>query len=369
MGSLYAFQTLRHTGESMNLKNMKDSKLLKETEKFVSKEKAIMAIVLEHLYEIYRRRLYSDEGYESLFKYLVHKLKYSEGEAVIRVSAVMLMHKTKYVCEKIASGQLTLTNASMLNTAINNKEHETGEIIGSKKTEELINSILDTPTRKADREIREELKLKPKSTINLRLGRRVLAKIERLRIIYGDISEVEIFEILLDEKIRESSLLKLEDNSDLRSKKGQVKDLNSETDQVPNTNTSSDSRSNPKTKSNPKSNPKSKLNPKPNPKVNPDSEINKKSSNAQMSHRQEKPINRYIPDKLKKQIWKRAGKRCENYKGEKRCGGRRNLQIDHINPFAQGGDNTIENLRLLCSSCNQREAIKAYGRNHMEKFL
>ncbi|MEK7357433.1 MAG: HNH endonuclease [Bdellovibrionota bacterium] len=38
-------------------------------------------------------------------------------------------------------------------------------------------------------------------------------------------------------------------------------------------------------------------------------------------------------------------------------------------PFALGGSNDLENLRLVCRSCNQRSAIEVYGAKKMESYL
>jgi 5-methylcytosine-specific restriction endonuclease McrA len=51
-----------------------------------------------------------------------------------------------------------------------------------------------------------------------------------------------------------------------------------------------------------------------------------------------------------------------------RCGAKKNLQIDHIVPYARGGDNSPENLRLLCARHNRLEADREYGEDHMKKF-
>lgn len=64
----------------------------------------------------------------------------------------------------------------------------------------------------------------------------------------------------------------------------------------------------------------------------------------------EKPRN-----SLKKRIWIKSHSKCEI------CKSQHALQIDHIHPKAKGGTNEVENLRLLCRNCNQREAINKIG--------
>jgi hypothetical protein len=64
---------------------------------------------------------------------------------------------------------------------------------------------------------------------------------------------------------------------------------------------------------------------------------------------------RYVSQAIKHAVWQRDGSRCCH------CGSRHNLNLDHIHPVALGGNSSIENLRLLCFSCNQRQAIKTFG--------
>ena len=58
---------------------------------------------------------------------------------------------------------------------------------------------------------------------------------------------------------------------------------------------------------------------------------------------------RYIPVQVKAKVY--TGK-CDN------CGSRRNLEYDHKKPYSHGGDNSEENIQMLCRACNQRKAIK-----------
>ena len=61
--------------------------------------------------------------------------------------------------------------------------------------------------------------------------------------------------------------------------------------------------------------------------------------------------------------WERDHGRCTN------CGSEHALEIDHIIPKAMGGGSEIENLRLLCRTCNQRAAIAKFGQAKMDKYL
>jgi hypothetical protein len=51
------------------------------------------------------------------------------------------------------------------------------------------------------------------------------------------------------------------------------------------------------------------------------------------------------------------------------CGSTYALETDHRIAKGIGGESTIENLRLLCRSCNQRAAIETYGIMKMTSFL
>ncbi|WP_408096165.1 HNH endonuclease [Peredibacter sp. HCB2-198] len=62
-------------------------------------------------------------------------------------------------------------------------------------------------------------------------------------------------------------------------------------------------------------------------------------------------VGRTIPAAVKGEVYARD-KRCTN------CGTTHNLNYDHIIPYSMGGPNTTENLRLLCSQCNQRGRIR-----------
>ncbi|MFL5318188.1 MAG: HNH endonuclease [Myxococcaceae bacterium] len=63
-------------------------------------------------------------------------------------------------------------------------------------------------------------------------------------------------------------------------------------------------------------------------------------------------------------MWKRDGGSCvfEGPDGN-RCGSTWNVEIDHIEPFALGGEATEDNLRLLCAPHNDYWRRHFFGPN------
>jgi hypothetical protein len=76
-----------------------------------------------------------------------------------------------------------------------------------------------------------------------------------------------------------------------------------------------------------------------------------------------------IPTAVKREVWTRAGGRCEwKLESGERCGSTLRLEFDHILPRALGGPSTIGNLRIACRVHNQLAARQAFGDEWMERF-
>jgi 5-methylcytosine-specific restriction endonuclease McrA len=73
-----------------------------------------------------------------------------------------------------------------------------------------------------------------------------------------------------------------------------------------------------------------------------------------------------IPTGIRRAVWARDGGRCA-FSGPDgtRCLSRRALEIDHRKPRAQGGRDTIENLRLLCRPHNDAERRRLLGEGEL----
>jgi hypothetical protein len=70
-------------------------------------------------------------------------------------------------------------------------------------------------------------------------------------------------------------------------------------------------------------------------------------------------VGRVVSAQVKRDVYKRD-KTCSN------CGSTHRLNFDHRVPYARGGTNDSENIRLLCFQCNQRARIRAGLKSHTD---
>ena len=70
---------------------------------------------------------------------------------------------------------------------------------------------------------------------------------------------------------------------------------------------------------------------------------------------------------MKRAVLERDGGEC-TFVGENghRCGSRKRLEFDHVDPVACGGEATVDGIRLRCRAHNQYEAECVFGAGFME---
>jgi hypothetical protein len=66
----------------------------------------------------------------------------------------------------------------------------------------------------------------------------------------------------------------------------------------------------------------------------------------------EQERSRHIPAKVRYEAYMRDGGKCVM------CGSSENIQFDHILPFSKGGSHSLENIQILCQSCNLKKTDK-----------
>ncbi len=277
----------------MKLNHLDDQSLLVETRVWAQRERTALAHLLYHLREVERRRLYSALKYQSLLEYVMKDLIYSEPDAIRRISAMRLLRDVPQIEEKVASGELSLTNMVLAQTMFS-KERKAGREFSAEQKAEVLERLENRTTREAQAivcEISPEMKKKDNLDFDSIADEALRAKLLRLKglLAHSDpyISLPDLLHKICDEAIER---------------------------RLP---------SAPKVK-----------------RANPSGQA-----------------------EIRRQVWRRDQHKCTN------CGSTHALQIDHILPQAKGGPSTLENMRLLCRSCNQRAAINEFGENKMKSYL
>ncbi len=452
----------------MNLKHLTDETLLTDTDSIVQKGRENLVILLHHLLENDRRRLFSALGFKSLFEYCVKRLKCSEDEAYRRINAMKLLRSLDeesrvIIEERLSTGALKLSHLSMAQSHFRNEEKfekKRSEKISQEKSQiaahsresdssqfafaashrlvsenqtghcnqlgkiptreqrgapefagrpehtavsqqvtrmELLQGLEDLSIRESERKL---LSLSSETqTIPLDKVRPICAEHFEVKFVCDEalLDKIELLKNILAHRLvsggkRTGSMKNGINNGNVSSDKAGnmavlmnlLCDLGLKTWDLsiqqtePRTKDEVEVEAGSKTKSKEEVKPEtktdakldtnseaeikietiSKLETEAKTKSDPKASLQKNTSVSRRKHR-----GRAIPASVKRFVWRRDQGKCQ------RCSSRHALQMDHRVPRALGGDDSPENIRLLCRHCNQRAAIEALGVDKMEAYL
>ncbi|MEW6055390.1 MAG: HNH endonuclease [Bdellovibrionota bacterium] len=310
------------------LPELTNNELLLATKRSVEHEREAMIAVLEHLNEIKKRKVHLELGYSSLHEFCVNELKYSDGAAYRRISALHLIGELPQAKGALENGVLSLSNAATLQThfkksqmQINAKEALLTAVQGKSKRE--CEKILFAAAQARGSEGHHGLAVNTLTKLEFLADQALTQDLKRLS------------ELLAIPQTDLSALIKRIARIALQAIDPVLKKT-----RKPVTSSAEDHVANPATD------------------VIPQEPI--KASPVKL---------RYIPAYLKKQIWIRDQSQCAytHPESKRRCTSRFRLEIDHIKPVAHGGRSTLENLRLLCFHHNQYAAEEILGKAVMER--
>src|SRR5690242_874722 len=97
----------------MNLSHLSNQELFSATQIAVRNESEATRLVLLHLLEVEKRKLYLERGFPSLFEFCVQVLGYCAGSAQIRIQSMRLIRELpaqrEEIIQKLENGTLKLT--------------------------------------------------------------------------------------------------------------------------------------------------------------------------------------------------------------------------------------------------------------------
>jgi hypothetical protein len=296
----------------MNLKHISDSVLLSENKRLAKEEREVITKGLWHIKEVERRRLFSKLKYQSINEYAERELGYSSDQAWRRVEASRLLSEIPEIEEEINSGRLNLTNIGLAQALFKKEKRVAQKPFSLEKKKEVLNQIAGKSTRQAAKIVWSH------STLPIPEFR------EQVRALTDEFCE---YNFKADKETQE----------DIERLKGLL------------------AHSHPGTSLRDLVKKLCKLGLKEfdptlkiaAPRLNSKTDSTRPNSKAEQS----------------RQTWRKANNKCTN------CGSYYAMQEDHQIPKAKGGDNSPENMRLLCRNCNQRAAIEHFGIKKMQMFL
>jgi len=141
------------------MKELSNENLVLKTESLVKEERRITSEVLDCLREIEARMIYAELGFSSLYEFCVKRLKYSEGSAHRRISAMRVLKGLAEPARleaqiKIESGSLSITNLSLVHGFLKAESLEK-KTYSPEEKQSLIGSIENQSKRDVEKRLAE----------------------------------------------------------------------------------------------------------------------------------------------------------------------------------------------------------------------
>jgi hypothetical protein len=416
-----------------HLSRLTDNALVSRLESLRGKERKIQLDILLYIVEVEKRKLYLLRGYNSLFEFCTRHLKYSASAAMRRIKASRCIKDFPVIKTMLLNGEIDLTSISRIeriikkenskdllreiknmttrdvervvarhcprenyydtikpifirtNKASNSdrdsaglKETESGKKVTTGAGSREVDLISETNTglnlsfgkkdNKKEPEDTEGFTLEERFKLQFAVGPEFMQKLKLIKSLlstrYPDGVNLEkLFNTLMEEYLERHSPEKRIERREERKNNKQNKKAVSHYEQ------------NQRKKTNALENKQPPVGKDVNSKQKKGQEsrqrINKETKNTNnKAPETNKQRSRNIPASVRDKVFARDGGKC-TFVGEngKRCDSTWNIEIDHIVPFARGGNNSPGNLRLLCAKHNLMEAQRAYGEDFMKKYI
>jgi len=361
------------------------------------------ARIVAHLAEVEQRKLHLRDGCASLFEYCTQVLRLSNSEAFHRITAARIARRFPIVFDLLERRQLHLTAVCLLRDYVTPENHERLLAEAAHKTKWQVQELLAhrfprpdvrsrmrklpasapitpapepqfvgaTPTQQdlcssqerpaPHRTPRVPLPIEPLSEARYRIQLNASAalkeKLDRLRALLSHSNPSGDIAIVI-ERALDVALERLE-----RRRFGCNQRLQ---------------RPNPPSAANPPSahfvQTKRTGQPSPSERALPSGQESSTLAQSGRVPREEQqdapPLRRrgHIPRAVLREVVERDGLQC-SYQGANgcRCTAQAFLQVHHERPWARGGRETVDNLRLLCAAHNRLLAERDFGARHVEK--
>jgi len=304
----------------VDLLKLNDSEFHTEFENAAQAHQTSTINILHFINECERRKSYLDRGYSSIFSYCVRKLKYSSSTAGRMIQAARCIAANPEVLQMLQAREVSVTSISQVAGILDdaNRTSILGRMRGASWRD----------VERIAREYRPPVELRDRMVpVRVATTDGVLNMMFMQQLVSDEFSEIfhQVRNLRPNESYGETCEAVFREYRDRHS-----------------------------------------------PAVRHPRRETKKGSASLHSHRWEcgaAERTRYIPDEVRDVVFMRDGAQCTFIAPDgTRCQCTRGLQVDHIKPFANGGELELSNLRLLCGPHNRRSAELTMGRHVMKPY-
>ncbi len=331
-----------------NCEQLSDQDLILQTESLTRDERACTIQILQHLNEIERRKLHLDLGYSSLFDYCVRKLKYSASAAGRRIAAARCVRRFAEVLHLLEARELSLSTLSLIEPILN---EENGAFI--------LERVRGASHREVERVVCEY--------------RPPLALRDRIRPVRVAAPEpVEMDALLFERECARVAPVAWSHRTPRTESKMLVQFLASEelVEKFERAKALLTGRGTDPSFADVLEVLVTEFLARRDPVVRHEKRVANSGVKSPDSRRREwnDQKSRHVPAAVRDEVYARDGSRCAHVAHDgTRCESRKGLEIDHIEPFATGGQHDSANLRLLCAAHNLRAAEQTLGAHVMTR--
>ncbi|MDZ4678633.1 MAG: HNH endonuclease signature motif containing protein [Oligoflexia bacterium] len=286
--------------------NEESKHVVGELKKLVSIERKNTGEILHYFYVIQKRRIFADYGYANIYKFGIKELGYTEAETQIRVTSSRLLGEIPELELKLNEGKLSV---SMAHTLFN-REKKAENAFSLEKKIEVLESFENKSVKECEKEIFKVATVMPVAPEKVRQVSKELAQIT-INVPLEFLDEIE-------------NLKNIYSNSHPGITTGELLAMlvKKETQ---------------------------KLDPVREPRKYNQVKVRRSASGTN------EKCKRTISSALKRKVWQKYHSQCSFQTMDgKSCDSKYGLEIDHVRPLALGGETSIDNLRLLCKSHNQK---------------
>lgn len=320
----------------MSLAGLSDDQLITEVHRLANAERGATAALIRSLMELDARRLYLGEGCASLFTYCTQVLHLAEGSAYNRIEAARAARRFPVILDALADGSLSLTAVRLLAPHLTNDNHR---------------DVLASVHRKSKREVElVAVALRPQPpvpTVIRKLPNTPVALAPSIIVqpAAPSVSDPKPPTAIVAPPVRMTSVtplsperykLQLTMSRETHGKLRRAQDLLRHT--VPNGDPA-------------------EIFDLALTLLLADLERRRCAAvSAPRAARRTNARSRHIPAAVKREVCRRDEGQCAFVGTHGRCAERGFLEIHHVQPFADGGPATVENLQLRCRAHNAYEA-------------